>query len=331
MKLVCGGAGYIGSHMVKALIEAGEKVVVVDNLVTGHKEAVAAAAALEVGDVRDADFMERIFNTYEIDGVYHFCACSLVGESVTNPFKYYDNNVYGTLKLLEAMVKAKVKNIVFSSTAAVYGEPEQVPIVETQKKQPTNPYGESKLAVENLLKWTDNAYGVKSVSLRYFNVAGADPSGEIGEDHTIETHLIPNVLKAAQGKGSGLTLFGDDYPTNDGTCIRDYIFIGDLIEAHRLAMAYLEKGGATEVFNLGSAKGFSVMEILKASQEVTGETIAYTMADRRAGDPAVLIADATKAKEVLGWSARHTDITEVIQTAWQWHSTHHGGYEGDRS
>lgn len=329
MKLVCGGAGYIGSHMVKALVEAGEKVLVVDNLVTGHAEAVHPKAELEIGDVRDEAFMDRIFTTYDIDGVYHFCASSLVGESVGNPFKYYDNNIYGTLKLLEAMVKANVKRIVFSSTAAVYGEPESVPILETQRKAPTSPYGETKLAVEQLLKWSDVAYGVKSVCLRYFNVAGAAADGTIGEDHVVETHLIPNVLKSALGEGSGLTLFGSDYPTHDGTCVRDYIHVEDLVDAHRQAMAYLEKGGDSDVFNLGTSAGFSVMDILNASEAVTGQSIPYTMADRRPGDPATLIADAAKARDLLGWTPKHPKVEDIIETAWAWHSGHPKGYRGE--
>lgn len=327
MILVCGGAGYIGSHMVRYLLEQGKDVLVIDNLATGFREAFPETVAFEQGDLKDGLFLDGVFNKYSIDAVYHFAASSLVGESVTLPFKYYENNVVGTLKLLETMEKYGVKQIVFSSTAAVYGEPEAIPVTENQRKMPTSPYGETKLAVENLLKWADRAYDIKSVCLRYFNVAGASMKGGIGEAHNPETHLIPNVLKTAQGF-QPLTLFGDDYPTSDGTCIRDYIHVEDLVSAHVMAMAYLEKGGVTDVFNLGNGGGFSVKQIVDASRKVTGAEIPYEIKERRAGDPAVLVADASKAKAILGWEPKFTEIEAIIESAWQWHESHPGGYKG---
>lgn len=326
MILVCGGAGYIGSHMVKRLISEGADVLVADSLATGFAKSVHPKAVLEVGDLRDSQFLERLFNQYAIEGVYHFAASSLVGESVQLPFKYYDNNLTGTLRLLETMEKHTVKRLVFSSTAAVYGEPESVPIKEDQRKAPTSPYGETKLAVENLLKWADKAYGIKSVCLRYFNVAGAAVDGQIGEAHNPESHLIPNVLKAALGQ-QRLTVFGSDYPTADGTCIRDYIHVEDLVEAHQKALAYLEAGGSSTAFNLGNGGGFSVKQIIDAAEKVTGKTIDYDLKDRRAGDPAVLVADAAMAAKHLNWKPQFTNLEAIIETAWKWHSSHPAGYE----
>jgi UDP-glucose 4-epimerase len=270
--------------------------------------------------------LNRVFETYAIQAVYHFAASSLVGESVSHPLKYYDNNVVGTLRLLECMHHHQVKHIVFSSTAAVYGEPETVPITESQRKAPTNTYGQTKLAVEDMLKWAGLAHGIKSVCLRYFNVAGAAILGQIGEAHNPETHLIPNVIKAAQGL-KALTVFGNDYPTPDGTCIRDYIHVVDLVAAHEKAMQYLEKGGKSTVFNLGNGGGFSVKQIIDATEAVVGQTIPYEIKARRAGDPAVLVADATKAREVLGWVPQYTDVKAIIETAWRWHQSHPHGYE----
>lgn len=327
MILVCGGAGYIGSHMVKKLIEEGKEVLVIDSLATGFEKAVHKDAIFKKGDLRDVSFLSDIFGAYPIDTVYHFAASSLVGESVAVPFKYYDNNVTGTLRLLEVMALYGVKRIVFSSTAAVYGEPEAIPVTEDQRKQPTSPYGETKLAVENMLKWADRAHGIKSVCLRYFNVAGASESGLIGEAHNPETHLIPNVLKTALGQQK-LTVFGDDYPTEDGTCIRDYIHVEDLVSAHQKAMAYLENGGDTNAFNLGNGDGFSVKAIIEAARAVTGRPIAYEIHPRRAGDPAVLVADASKAKAVLGWIPEFTKVEDVISSAWKWHESHPEGYKG---
>lgn len=326
MILVCGGAGYIGSHMVKHLISEGKEVVVIDSLTTGFEKAINEKAIFKKGDLRDPNFLAEVFSEFSIEAVYHFAASSLVGESVSVPFKYYDNNVTGTLRLLEVMQIYGVKRIVFSSTAAVYGEPEAIPVTENQRKQPTSPYGETKLAVENMLKWADKAHGIKSVCLRYFNVAGASEAGTIGEAHNPETHLIPNVLKTALGQQK-LTVFGDDYPTQDGTCVRDYIHVEDLVDAHEKAMAYLVGGGETNVFNLGNGDGFSVKAIIEAARAVTGEAIDYEILPRRAGDPAVLVADATRAKEILGWSPKFTQVAEVIESAWKWHVSHPRGYE----
>lgn len=326
MILVLGGAGYIGSHMVDSLVSQGKSVVVVDSLVTGFRQSVPPQAHFEQGDLRDSAFLHNVFNKYSIDVVYHFAASSLVGESVLNPFKYYDNNVVGTLRLLDAMREHQVKKIVFSSTAAVYGEPEVVPITEEQRKLPTNTYGQTKLAVEDMLKWADKAHGIQSVCLRYFNVAGASVDGHIGEAHDPETHLIPNVIKAAQGLKQ-LTVFGDDYPTPDGTCVRDYIHVVDLVQAHEKAMHYLENGGTTNVFNLGNGGGFSVKQIIDATEAVVGRKIPYEIKERRAGDPAVLVADATKAREALGWVPQYTDVKAIIETAWRWHQAHPQGYQ----
>ena len=326
MILVCGGAGYIGSHMVDHLIGEGAEVVVADSLGTGFKAAVHPKAILEIGDLRDVDFLGNLFAKYSIDSVYHFAASSLVGESVNVPFKYYDNNVVGTLRLLEVMNLYGVKKMVFSSTAAVYGEPDFVPITEDQRKAPTSPYGETKWVVEKMIQWADKAYGIKSVCLRYFNVAGASKTGHIGEAHNPESHLIPNVLKAALGQNK-LTVFGDDYPTPDGTCVRDYIHVEDLVEAHQKAMAYLMGGGQSSAFNLGNGGGFSVKEIIEAARQVTGAEIPYELKDRRAGDPAILVADATQAAQVLGWKPKHTEILSIIETAWRWHQGHPQGYK----
>lgn len=326
MILVLGGAGYIGSHMVDRLVKQGKSVVVVDSLVTGFRPSIPPQVPFEQGDLRDAAFLNRVFETYAIQAVYHFAASSLVGESVSHPLKYYDNNVVGTLRLLECMHHHQVNHIVFSSTAAVYGEPETVPITESQRKAPTNTYGQTKLAVEDMLKWAGLAHGIKSVCLRYFNVAGAAISGQIGEAHNPETHLIPNVIKAAQGL-KALTVFGNDYPTPDGTCIRDYIHVVDLVAAHEKAMQYLEQGGKSTVFNLGNGGGFSVKQIIDATEAVVGRAIPYEIKARRAGDPAVLVADATKAREVLGWVPQYTDVNAIIETAWRWHQSHPHGYE----
>ena len=271
--LVCGGAGYIGSHVTRALIDSGEDVIVLDNLQTGHVDAVHEKAKLVLGDLRDDEFMERVFSENKIDGVIDFAAFSLVGESVSEPLKYFENNFYGTLCLLKAMRKHNVNKIVFSSTAATYGEPENIPILETDKTFPTNPYGESKLAVEKMLKWCDKAYGIKYTALRYFNVAGAHPEGNIGEDHDPESHLIPIILQVALGKREHIGIFGDDYPTEDGTCIRDYIHVMDLADAHILALKRLNNGGNSAIFNLGNGEGFSVKQVIEVARKVTGHAI----------------------------------------------------------
>lgn len=322
--LVSGGAGYIGSHMVALLVERGYDVVVVDNLCTGHWQAVKGAK-LRVGDVRDAAFLDRVFSEFKIDGVINFAAFSLVGESVSNPLKYYDNNVTGAVSMLTAMKNHGVNRIVFSSTAATYGEPEKQPIEETDRTDPTNPYGASKLAIEGLLKWSDRAYGIKYAALRYFNAAGSNTDAGIGEDHSPETHLIPIVMQCALGKRDHVGIYGNDYPTADGTCIRDYIHVRDLVKAHLLALQYLEQGGESGPFNLGSGDGFSVKEIIETARAVTGKPIPAMVEPRRAGDPSVLIASNQKAREVLGWKPER-GLEEIIADAWTWHSTHPNGY-----
>ncbi|MFS8652711.1 MAG: UDP-glucose 4-epimerase GalE [Caldibacillus sp.] len=325
--LVTGGAGYIGSHAVYQLIDRGNDVVVIDNLQTGHRKAVHPEAKFYEGDLRDRDFMQEVFSKEKIEGVIHFAANSLVGESMEKPLKYYDNNVYGTQVLLETMVAFDVPYIVFSSTAATYGEPEKVPITEDMPTNPTNTYGETKLAMEKMMKWCETAYGIRFVSLRYFNVAGARQTGEIGEDHNPETHLIPVVLETALGKREKIAIFGDDYPTADGTCIRDYIHVEDLIDAHILAFDYLKDGGKSDIFNLGSSQGFSVKEIVDMARKVTGKEIPAEIGPRRPGDPSVLIASSEKAKKVLGWNPVRTNIEQIITDAWNWHRNHPDGYE----
>ncbi|EOT42698.1 UDP-glucose 4-epimerase GalE [Enterococcus dispar] len=325
--LVLGGAGYIGSHAVDQLITKGYDVVVVDNLLTGHRQAIHQAARFYEGDVRDKSFLENVFQKEEIEGVIHFAASSLVGESVEKPLKYFNNNVYGMQILLEVMQENNVNNIVFSSTAATYGEPKVVPIKETAETAPKNPYGESKLMMEKMMKWCDNAYGMKYVALRYFNVAGAKSDASIGEDHNPETHLVPIILQVALGQREALQIFGDDYKTPDGTCIRDYVQVEDLIAAHILALEYLKAGNDSNVFNLGSNNGYSVKEMLEAARLVTGKEIPAKVAPRRAGDPATLVASSDKAKEILGWQPAYTDIKDIIKTAWDWHVSHPHGYE----
>ena len=324
--LVLGGAGYIGSHTVYALIEKGEKVVIIDNLETGHIEAVHPQAKFYQGDIRDRAFVDSVLDTEKIDAVIHFAANSLVGESMTNPLKYYDNNVNGTKVLLQSMVAHGINKIVFSSTAATYGEPDRVPILETDKTEPTNAYGETKLAMEKMFKWTDSAHGMKYVSLRYFNACGAHVSGEIGEAHNPETHLIPLILQVPLGKRETISIYGDDYPTKDGTCIRDYIHVTDLAQAHILAVEYLMKGNDSNIFNLGNGIGFTVNEVIETARKVTGHPIPATITPRRAGDPAQLIASSDKARTVLGWNPQHADLEEIISSAWKWHSTHPNGF-----
>ncbi len=283
--LVLGGAGYIGSHAVDRLISKGYDVAVVDNLVTGHQAAINPRARFYEGDVRDTQFMNSVFDQEDVEGVLHFAAFSVVPESMTDPLKYFDNNTTGMVKLLEVMAQHDVKRIVFSSTAATYGEPKQVPIKETDPQVPTNPYGESKLAMEKIMHWSDVAYGIKFVALRYFNVAGAKADGSIGEDHHPETHLVPIILQVAAGERERLQIFGDDYPTKDGTNVRDYVHVVDLADAHILALEYLKKGRDSAAFNLGSSTGFSNREMLEAARAVTGQPIPAVMASRRAGIP----------------------------------------------
>lgn len=327
--LVLGGAGYIGSHTVHALIEAGRDVVVADNLVTGHRAAVHPKARLYEGDLSDRAFLDRLLERESIDGVIHFAAYSLVGESVSNPLKYYRNNLCGTEVLLEALVAHGVERIVFSSTAATYGEPERIPILESDRTQPTNPYGETKLSMEKMIRWTGRAHNLRYVALRYFNACGALPDGSIGEDHQPETHLIPIVLQVALGRRERLDIFGGDYPTPDGTCVRDYIHVCDLADAHIRALTYLEQGGQSDVFNLGNGVGFSNLQVVETARAVTGHPIPSSIEARRPGDPATLVASSEKAARVLGWQPRYTGLGEIIATAYRWHQSHPQGY-GDR-
>ncbi len=325
--LVAGGAGYIGSHMTVLLVKQGYEVVVVDNLRTGHWQSVKGAQKFCVGDLRDTAFLHRVFSENRIDGVINFAACSLVGESVVDPLKYYGNNVEGAVSLLTAMQTHGVDKIVFSSTAATYGEPEKQPIEEGDRTEPTNPYGATKLAIENMLKWCDGAYGIRYVALRYFNAAGSDTEAGIGEDHEPESHLIPLVMKTALGQRDHIGIFGEDYPTPDGTCVRDYIHVKDLAEAHLLALEYLERGGSSDVFNLGNGTGYSVREIIDTARRVTSKEIKAVAEPRRGGDPSVLIASNKKAAEVLGWKPNRS-LEQIVADAWAWHSGHPNGYEG---
>lgn len=324
--LVLGGAGYIGSHTVYELIDYGEEVVVADNLETGHIEAVHPKAKFYQGDIRNRAFVDRVFEENKIDTVIHFAANSLVGESMTNPLKYYDNNLCGTKVLLESMVAHRIDKIVFSSTAATYGEPENIPILETDRTHPTNCYGETKLSMEKMFKWTGRAHGLRYVSLRYFNACGAHESGQIGEAHAPETHLIPLILQVPNGKRESITIFGDDYPTEDGTCIRDYIHVTDLAMAHILAMRYLRGGNPSNIFNLGNGVGFSVKEVIETARLVTGHPIPAVIEGRRVGDPARLIASSEKAREVLNWNPQHDDLGKIIASAWKWHQSHPNGF-----
>lgn len=318
--LVLGGAGYIGSHTVFELIDNGEDVAVIDNLQTGHIEAIHSKARFYKGDIRDKKFLDEIFEKENISSVIHFAANSLVGESMTNPLKYYDNNLCGTKILLNSMIEHNIDKIVFSSTAAVYGEPENIPILETDKTEPTNTYGETKLAMEKMFKWVSYAHNLRYVSLRYFNACGAHISGTIGEAHNPETHLIPIALETANNKRDYISIFGDNYDTKDGTCIRDYIHVTDLAQAHILAVKYLEQGGKSEIFNLGNGIGFSVKEVIETAKKVTKHPIPVTIENRRLGDPAKLIASSTKAKNILGWEPQYTSLEKIISSAWKWHT-----------
>ena len=326
MILVCGGAGYIGSHAVRQLIDKNEKVVIVDNLETGHEDAIHPQAKFYKVDIRNEEELDKVFSENKIDEVIHFAANSLVGESMTNPLKYYNNNVHGTEVLLKVMIKHNVKKIVFSSTAATYGEPKNIPILESDLTNPTNAYGETKLAMEKMMKWADISHGVKYISLRYFNVAGAHESGEIGEDHNPETHLIPLILQVPLGKREYISIFGDDYDTHDGTCIRDYIHVTDLVDAHILAVHKLREGSSSNIYNLGSGNGFTVKEMIKAAREVTGHPIPAKVCERRAGDPAKLVADSKKARTELGWKPKFENVEAMISSAWKWHQNHPNGF-----
>ena len=325
--LILGGAGYIGSHTVLEFLDRGYKVAVADNLQSGHIEALHPDARFYCGDIRDKNFLDNLFKKENIEAVIHFAAKSLVGESMQDPLKYYDNNLYGTMVLLKSMVENNVKKIVFSSTAATYGEPENIPILETDRTNPTNTYGETKLSMEKMFKWVSSAHGVKFVSLRYFNACGAHKSAKIGEDHMPETHLIPIVLQEPNKKREFVNIFGDDYDTPDGTCIRDYVHVCDLAAAHYLALEYLKNGGESDIFNLGSGTGFSVKEVIEAAREVTGNKIPAVVSPKRSGDPARLVASSDKAKNILGFKPCCTDLKEIIQTAWMWHKKHPEGYK----
>ena len=325
--LVCGGAGYIGSHNVRALLDRGSEAVVVDNLWTGHRPAVPDGVPFYEGDVRDAALMDRVFSEHEIEAVLHFCACSLVGESVEKPLLYFANNVGGMQSLLEAMARHGLRQIVFSSSAAVYGEPSRVPILEDDETKPTNPYGETKRVMERMMHWVGERHGIRYVSLRYFNVAGAWHDGSLGEDHRNETHLVPIILQVPLGRRDCVTVFGDDYPTPDGTCIRDYVYIEDLAQAHLMALDYLAKGGESRILNLGSGDGYSVMEMINAARRATGRDIPVKVGPRRAGDPARLVADSALAGRVLGWRPQVTSMEDIIASAWRWHSAHPQGWE----
>jgi UDP-glucose 4-epimerase len=318
--LLCGGAGYIGSHMAKWLAVRGFSATVLDNLSTGHRDAIQWGDFVEA-DLLDGTSLESVFSGRRIDAVMHFCARSLVGESMTMPYEYYANNVCGTLNLLQVMRKYGVDRLVFSSTAAVYGHPLHGVIDEDHPLNPINPYGQSKLMVERILSDAARAYGLRSVCLRYFNAAGASADGDIGEAHEPETHLIPNVLRSVLGGGAGLKVFGDDYPTADGTCVRDYVHVEDLAQAHQLALDYMSDRDGAHVFNLGSGKGFSVREVISAAERITKHSVAYDIAPRRPGDPAVLVASNAKARVELGWKPQFCGLDEIVGSAWRWHSS----------
>lgn len=325
--LVLGGAGYIGSHMVKTLVEAGRDVVVVDALFTGHRAAVNPKAKFYQVDIRDKDALSAVFDQENIEQVVHFAAFSIVPESVANPLKYFDNNTSGMITLLEVMNDHNVKQIVFSSTAATYGNPVNIPIKETDPQNPINPYGESKLMMEKIMAWSDLADGIKWVALRYFNVAGAAEDASIGEDHTPETHLVPIILQAALGQRDCIEMFGDDYNTPDGFNVRDYVHVLDLADAHLRALKYLADGNDSNQFNLGSATGFSVKEMVESARTATGVAIPSRIGPRRAGDPDILIANSDKARDILGWAPKYDNVQDIIKTAWNWHQSHPKGYD----
>lgn len=323
--LIVGGAGYIGSHTVKYFLQQNEDIIIVDNLLTGHKEAISTDKFYNV-DIRDKENLDKVFKENNIEAVIHFAANSLVGESMVKPYEYYHNNVYGMMCLLDVMKQNNVDKIVFSSTAATYGEPKNIPTVESDDTNPTNTYGETKLAMEKMMKWFDNAYGTKYVSLRYFNAAGAYFDGSIGENHKTETHLIPLILQVPLGKREHISIFGDDYDTKDGTCIRDYIHVMDLASAHYKALQYLRNGNNSDIFNLGNGNGYSVKEVIDVARSVTKHDIKAVIEPRRSGDPAVLIASSDKAKTILGWKPEFDSLEKIIQDAWNWHSNNPKGY-----
>jgi len=325
--LITGGAGYIGSHTARFMHEKGYKVVIYDNLSTGHKEAVEGLPLI-IGDILDLDLLKSTMRNFYITSVIHFAACSIVAESMGDPQKYYVNNISGTLNLLKAMLQENVSTLIFSSSAAVYGEAAGMPITEENNLLPTSVYGRTKLMIENILEDYNKAYGLRYVSLRYFNACGADEGGKFGEDHHPETHLIPLVLKTALSQRERLSIFGDDYPTKDGTCIRDYIHVSDLAEAHLLALGYLEKNNISDAFNLGNGNGFSVNEVITTTEKLIGKEVPKIVMPRRKGDPAILVANADKAKKILGWEPKYTDLKDIICTAWKWHENYPQGYNG---
>lgn len=323
--LVTGGLGYVGSHAVKLLTDRGKQVVSLDDLSFGHKGA-ACGSEVVIGDIGDADVLRHVFSNHPIDAVMHFAAFADVGESVINPQKYYANNISNSLVLVREMLAAGVKKMIFSSTAAVFGEPQAVPIPEDHPKDPTNPYGRSKLMLEEILAEYDLAYGLKWTALRYFNASGADPSGTIGEDHKPEHHLIPLVIDAALGKRENIKIFGTDWPTPDGTCIRDYVHVTDLAQAHLIALDALESGAPSNVYNMGNGSGYSVKEVISVVEKVTGKSISAVDAPRRAGDPARLVASSDKIKSELGWNPKFPELETIIETAWNWHRDHPEGF-----
>lgn len=324
--LVAGGAGYIGSIVTELLIEQGHEVVILDNLTTGHRGAVNPHARFIQADLRSLDSLKEAFVAHPVDAVMHFCASSLVGESVENPLKYYENNIAGGMNLVRVMAEQGIQRLIFSSTAATYGEPEEIPLRETSPTRPTSPYGETKLAFERLLHWASGAHGLRYVSLRYFNACGA--SEKYGEDHRPETHLIPIVLQVALGKRERVSVFGGDYPTRDGSCIRDYIHVLDLAQAHILALNALADDPALKekIYNLGNGEGFSVLELIRVAEQVTGKQIPFNLAARRPGDPAVLIASSENIRRELGWTPRYPQLEAIIKSAWRWHRKHPEGY-----
>lgn len=325
--LVTGGLGYVGSHSVKQLVSRGEQVVVLDNLLFGHREAVGGCEVV-VGDIGDRGLLGDIFTNHSIDAVMHFAALADVPESVAHPRKYYDTNIAKSLAMLDAMLDHDVKLMIFSSSAATFGEPKTVPIPEDHPKAPTNPYGRSKLMLEEILREYEHAYGLRAISLRYFNASGADPSGSIGEDHTPEHHLIPIVLQVALGQREKVNVYGADWPTRDGTCVRDYVHVTDLAQAHLRALDALRNGHATAEYNLGNGSGYTVLEVIRMAEAVTGRKIQAVSADRRPGDPAVLVASSEKIAKDLGWTPQYPELKTIVETAWNWHSNHPNGYGG---
>ena len=325
--LVTGGAGYIGSHVVEELCESGENVVVIDNLATGHRAAVHPKAAFIEGDLKDALVVNRLFDGYSIEAVMHFASNTLVGESMAQPFKYIGDNVTNALNLLRAMLDHNVKRFILSSTANLFDDPERMPIDEAERIVPGSPYGESKFMIERLLYWFDRTRELRYATLRYFNAAGASPGGQRGEHHSPETHLIPLILQAALGQREKISVFGDDYPTADGTCVRDYIHVTDLAQAHILALRALDHGSRT--YNLGNGQGHSVRQVIAAARSITGCDIKVEIAPRRAGDPAILIASSDKIKRELGWQPRYNSLNDIIATAWAWHRSHPNGYASE--